>query len=255
MSYCSQAGNTARTYIMNYRDVPHKNPRAGAELPAFVVSEYDDGDLLLYSHGGFDIWCVYHAVKLDETDEGSDSVISNEHYPLKLDTINVKEMTGTKTDFTGSLVDYAFVDFDFDAPEDIDYMQDIRNLAEKYGRDRIWSSFLELYECIPQKRGVAITRKMTDKVIEIASQYPNEPDLRLTLDCLLCAMIAENNRLKRYGSRFDTKLGKKIKALGVYQAIYETDLTIRQVADYSKYKKWEWISEECRIRGINTPDM
>ena len=47
-------------------------------------------------------------------------------------------------------------------------------------------------------------------------------------------MIAENNRLKNYGSKFDTRLGKKIIALGVYQAIFEIDLTIRQVEDYSK---------------------
>lgn len=96
---------------------------------------------------------------------------------------------------------------------------------------------------------------MTEKVVEIASQYPEEKNLRMTLDCLLCAMIAENNRLKKYGSKYDTKLGKKIKALGVYQAIYETDMTIRQVADYSKSKGWRWISEECARRGIDTPNM
>lgn len=238
---------------MNYRDIPHKNPEPGVEMPAFVVSEYEEGDLLLYSHGSFDIWCVYHAVRLD--DDVEPSISAEFDYPLKLDTISVKEMTGTKTDFTGSFVQYAVIDFDFDAPEDVDYMQDIRDLAETYGKDRVWNSFMELYECIPQQRGVGITRMMTQKVKDIASQYPDEPDLRLTLDCLLCAMIAEGNRLRKYGSQFDTKLGKKIKALGVYQAIYETDMSIRQVADYSKGKSWRWISEECRKRGIETPDM
>ena len=147
------------------------------------------------------------------------------------------------------------IDFDFDAPEDIDYMQDIRDLAAKYGQDRVWESFLALYESIPQEHGVNLTRAMTEKVVEIASQFPEEENLRMTLDCLLCAMIAENNRLKKYGSKYDTKLGKKIKALGVYQAIYETDMTIRQVADYSKSKGWRWISEECAKRGIDTPNM
>ncbi|MDM8288887.1 hypothetical protein QUW41_06165 [Slackia piriformis] len=238
---------------MNYRDMPHKSPEPGVELPAFVVSKYDDGGLLLYSHGGFDIWCVYHAIKLDEGVDRSET--AGVDYPLKLDAISVKEMTGTKTDFTGSFIEYAVVDFGFDAPEDVDYMQEIRDLAATYGKDRVWNSFMELYSCIPQQRGVGITRAMTEKVIEIASQYPAAPNLRRTLDCLLCAMIAENNRLKKYGSQFDTKLGKKIKALGVYQAIYETDMTIRQVADFSKGKNWRWISEECRKRGIDTPDM
>lgn len=150
---------------------------------------------------------MYHAVKLEE-DNIRPAKLDND-YPLKLDTISVKKMTGTKTDFMGSLVEYAFVDFEFGAPEDIDYMQDIRNLAAKYGHDRIWNSFLKLYECIPQKRDITITREMTEKVIDIASQYPDESDLRLTLDCLLCAMIAENNRLRKYESKFGTKLGKK----------------------------------------------
>ncbi len=29
---------------MHYRDMPHRNPKPEAELPAFVVSEYGDGD-------------------------------------------------------------------------------------------------------------------------------------------------------------------------------------------------------------------
>lgn len=133
---------------MNYRDIPHKSPEPGAEMPAFVVSEYDEGDLLLYSHGSFDIWCVYHAVKLGDDDP---SETPESDYPLKLDTISVKEMTGAKTDFTGSFVQYAVIDFGFDAPEDVDYMQAIRDLATTYGQDRVWGSFMELYECSPSK--------------------------------------------------------------------------------------------------------
>ena len=65
----------------------------------------------------------------------------NLDYPLELDKVAVKEMTGTKTDFTGSFVEYAIVDFDFDAPEDVDNMQDIRELAAKYGKNRVWVLF------------------------------------------------------------------------------------------------------------------
>lgn len=238
---------------MRYREMPHQSPVLGAELPAFIIAEYDEGDLLLYSHGAFDIWCVYYAMRLKEDAKQQGDKINK--YPLALDTVEVQEMTGTKTDFKGSIVEYAFIKFDFDAPEDVDYMLHMRTLASKYGKDRVWKSFLELYDCIPQERGVSITRDMTKKVLEIAAQYPDEPELRKTLDCLLCAMIAENNRLRKYGSPYDTKLGKKLKALGVYQAIYETNMSMRQVADYSKYKGWRWISNECRKRGITTPDM
>ena len=46
---------------MKYRDISHSRPAPGAKLPAFIVSVYENGDVLLYSHGGFDIWCVYLA--------------------------------------------------------------------------------------------------------------------------------------------------------------------------------------------------
>ena len=245
---------------MRYRDFSHRAPEPGAELPAFIVSEYDDGDFLLYSHGGFDIWCVYHAVQLNG---GAGRVnAADDAYPLRLDTIRIEEITGTQTDFKGSFLPSAVIEYEstpelysFDAPEDTDYMQDVRNLAFKYGQDRVWNSFLTLYESIPQQRGIKIKRSMTETVKEIAAGYPEEAKLRFTLDCLLCAMIAENNRLRKYGSKYDTRLGKKVKALGVYQAIYETGMSIRQVADYSKYKGWRWISAECRKRGILTPDL
>lgn len=240
-------------FSVNYRDFQHKSPEPGATLPAFVVSEYDDGELLLYSHGTFDIWCVYQAVKLTDGDE--DLEPEGDVYPLKLDAIAVEKMGDAKTKFTGRFTDYAVIDFDFKAPEDVDYMQDIRDLAQRRGQDEIWASFMELYETIPQERGVGLAREMLEKSAEISSRYPEEKGMRQLFDCLLCAMITENNRLKKYGSPYDTKLGKKLKALGVYQAIYETDMPIRDVADFSKEKGWMWISEECRKRGINTPNM
>lgn len=234
---------------MFYRDYPHRRPTIGAELPAFIVSEYEGGDVLLYSHGGFDVWCVYHAVSLQGTDGPGSGKRAT---PLRLDKIRVEKSMGGATSFQGSFFEYAVVPFSFSAPEDVDYLQDIRELAEKYGKERVWDSFLELYESIPQERGVSISKEMTEISSRISDEYPGEPKAHLMFDCLLCAMIAENNRLRKYGSTFDTKLGKKVKALGVYQAIFEEELSIRQVADYSKGKKWRWIEQECLKRGIRT---
>ena len=78
---------------VKYRDIPHKTPAPGVELPAFIVSEYDGGDMLLYSHGGFDIWCVYHAVQ--QSGGFRRARTRGAVYPLKLDRIKVEEMTGT----------------------------------------------------------------------------------------------------------------------------------------------------------------
>ena len=234
---------------MRYRDIRHTRPEPGAILPAFIVSVYQNGDMLLYSHGGFDIWCVYLATPSQSYDA------PNEPYPFILDNIEIEQMTGTVTDFKGSFLQCATASFDFDAPEDVDYLQDMRDLGSKYGKDAAWSTFLDLYNCIPQEREISINREMIKTIERLEQKYPTEKNLRFTLDCLLCAMVAENNRLRRYGSKYDTKLGKKVKALGVYQAIFEDNLSIRQVADYSKGMPWHRISEECSKRGLRTPDM
>ena len=252
-TFCALGRLRKEMTAVNYRDIPYIEPRPGVELPAFVVSEYGDGSLLLYSHGDFDIMCVYRAVRLDDVFDASSSRV--DEHPFRRDEIVVKKLLGSKTRFSGSFVEYGFVDYSFSAPGDAFYMRRIRELARKYGKDRVWDSFWELYESIPQKRDIQITKEMTEKVEKIASQYPRESDLHLILECLLCAMIAENNRLKKYGSRYDTKLGKKIKALGVFQAIYETDMSIREVVDFSDNADWRWISGECYKRGILTPDM
>lgn len=254
---------------MDYREMPHMRPTARAILPAFIVSQYTDGSLLLYSHGGFDIWCVYHAMPIGGRIV-EQPVVGDSLYPFRLCRISIDRMRGRVTDFEGNFSSVESIEyksnaiskridlkqkFSFDAPEDVDYLQSIRNLARAYGQDNVWKSFLTLYEAIPQKRGVPIQRNMTDAVMSIVSDYPRENGLRLTLDCLLCAMIAENNRLRKYGSKFDTRVGKKVKALGVYQAIYETGLTVRQVANFSKGQRWNWISNECAKRGILTSNL
>lgn len=68
-------------------------------------------------------------------------------------------------------------------------------------------------------------------------------------------MIAENNCLRKYSSSYNTKLGKKVKALEIYQAIFELKLSIRQVGDYSKNQPAGWISNECTKRVINISNM
>ena len=238
----------------SYSSISRVEPGDGAKLPAYLVSRYDDGGCLLFSHGKIDIWCVYHGKETNP--DGAEP--TGEVYPLEQKDIVVDKMqkggTRPKLGFLGNFADQGSTMLTFEAPEDVDYLQSLRDLANKYGKVRAWNTFWELYECIPQKRDVLVSEAMTNIVASLASQYPDEPDLRFTLDCLLCAMIAENNRLKKYGSPYDTRLGKKLKALAAYQAIYE-DLSIREIADFSKNKGWQWISRECSKRGINTPNM
>ena len=56
------------------------------------------------------------------------------------------------------------------------------------------------------------------------------------------AMIAEENKA-------NTKLGKKIKRLGVHQILIE-NITPNISANYSKGMKWREIEKECKERGF-----
>jgi hypothetical protein len=55
-------------------------------------------------------------------------------------------------------------------------------------------------------------------------------------------MVAEENKT-------NTKLGKKIKRLGVHQILIE-NMKPEIAANFSKGMKWQEISNECKIRGF-----
>ncbi|WP_287129575.1 DUF7004 family protein [Candidatus Cyanaurora vandensis] len=55
-------------------------------------------------------------------------------------------------------------------------------------------------------------------------------------------MVAEENK------KF-TKLGKRVKHLGVYQILIE-GMPAHQAANFSKGKKWREIATDCKNRGF-----
>lgn len=98
---------------------------------------------------------------------------------------------------------------------------------------------------------MSISRKMTKTAAAIAGEYPQEPNFRFTLDCLLCAMIAENNRTTPYRAI----LGKKVKALGVHQTIFDDEMSLEEIANYSKGVGWRDLDAECKRRHIITKNL
>lgn len=222
--------------------------------PAFVCSAYDNGRLMLYSHGKFDIWCVYEAAPL-----GNSSKIFIPPNPLNVFHIN--RNSGSASIFTGSFLEDPNCYYEFKSPKDVDYFGVLRKLARAYGADEVWETFNALYESIPQELGVKITREMMTLSSRLADKYPGFSGLRETFDCLLMVMIAENNRdgspdkgyySKDCKSPYTTKIGKMVKALGVFQTLM-TDMPLRDIADYSKNKRADWIKNQCEKVGIMTP--
>lgn len=240
-----------------YRQNKYDDYAESLVKPAFVSSSYDDGKLMLYSHGGFDIWCVYEARPCDKS-----SALFNSPFVLKLFRLKRDQINGMS--FKGSFLEDPDPDcvFDFESPKDVDYFGVLRELSRFYGPDEVWGTFTNLYESVPQVLGVGITKEMLELSKQLAEKYPDFSNLRETFDCLLLAMIAENNRdgdpSKGYyksdrKKHYTARVGKLVKALGVYQTLYSPEMTLWEIAKYSTGKRASWIKEECEKVGIMTP--
>lgn len=124
-------------------------------------------------------------------------------------------------------------------PLDRDYFSDIKDLSHKYGIDALYSAYVYVYNN---------TGKEVDdsglKAAEQASLDFGEDQLRLhkIFTILYMAMIAEEN--KRY-----TKLGKRIKRLGIYKLLYE-NASVDDAANFMRGMGWKDIDALCRERGF-----
>ena len=125
------------------------------------------------------------------------------------------------------------------APLDTEYFQFIHELASKYGTIAVYNSFKKLYN-IAEK-------ELHPKAIEIIDGACQRfPDMylqsQLYFSVLYLAMVAEENYP-------NTKLGKRLKRLGIYQFLFE-EMTVEEAANWSRGKPWRVISDECEERGF-----
>ena len=124
-------------------------------------------------------------------------------------------------------------------PLDVHYFTRLYELKEIYGGSNIYNDFVYIYELVTKKLESAILKNIT----HISQKYKDDitrVDKIFTI--LYMAMIAEENKA-------NTKLGKKIKRLGVHQILIE-NLTPKVSANYSKGMKWREIEKECMERGF-----
>ena len=125
------------------------------------------------------------------------------------------------------------------APLDTEYFQFIHELASNFGTIKVYNSFKRLY---------AIAElEVVSNAIEIIDEQANRYD-DFELRCqkyfsiIYLAMVAEQNYP-------NTKLGKRLKRLGIYQLLFE-GMTVEEAANWSRGKPWKEISEECKSRGF-----
>ncbi|KPU43872.1 hypothetical protein OXPF_25770 [Oxobacter pfennigii] len=125
-------------------------------------------------------------------------------------------------------------------PRDTDYFQTIKDLAAKYGIDRVYSDYVSIYNVT----GGQVEKKVLQQITQIAGRYLPEDVLAVDIlfSILYMAMIAEERKA-------NTRLGRRIKRLGIHYLLYE-DATISHAANFMRGMNWRQISALCHERGF-----
>ncbi|MBK1442200.1 hypothetical protein JHJ32_19545 [Parapedobacter sp. ISTM3] len=125
------------------------------------------------------------------------------------------------------------------APLDREYFSILLAWARKYGADRVYNDFVSIYNR---------TSNQLDPVClmlikKLAARYGEDSEeVELWFTVLYYGMIAEENKR-------NTKLGKRIKRLGIYQLFYE-GLDPAIAADFSKGKTWKQLDKLMLAYGF-----
>jgi hypothetical protein len=132
------------------------------------------------------------------------------------------------------------------APLDTEYFTQLVNYAGIYHAQKIYEDFKTLYEHVRSTKSV--NAHGHSLILNISNQYQNTVDDALEIEILFtilyAAMVAEEKKAF-------TKLGAKIKRLGVHQILLDTPpLHVNLAANFSKGKGWRDINNECKLRGF-----
>lgn len=125
------------------------------------------------------------------------------------------------------------------APKDTDYFRKLKELSQKYGAMRLYSDYVNLYNMTGKELEDYKLKFITD----MASAYGKDSlAVDVIFSILYVAMISEEKVTY-------TKLGKRIKRLGVHLLLLE-DAPVGYAANIMRGKKWYEIDADCRERGF-----
>lgn len=124
-------------------------------------------------------------------------------------------------------------------PLDTDYFRFLQNQSQTYGKQKIYEDFISLYNLTQKQIQPSVLGH-----IEYIAQYYGELQLEFEkiFTILYMAMIAEENKAR-------TKLGKRIKRLGIHRLLIEND-TAQSAANFMRGMNWRQIDALCKERGF-----
>lgn len=125
------------------------------------------------------------------------------------------------------------------APHDTEYFSDLKLLAETVGTDKVYEDFVKVYNMT----GKTLEQSVLDEISLLSREYGTKSGMAdVTFTILYATMIAEEN--KEY-----TKLGKRIKRLGVHMILKE-QMSISEAANFTKGMRWRDIDRICNERNF-----
>lgn len=124
-------------------------------------------------------------------------------------------------------------------PLDTDYFSVMQATGEKYGVELVWADLMRIFSAVGKKPREDVLQGISD----VSAKYaPDDVEFDIAATSIYLGMIAEENKA-------NTKLGKRIKLLGLHQVLRE-NLSVAHAANSSRNKGWREIDEECRRRGF-----
>lgn len=124
-----------------------------------------------------------------------------------------------------------------EAPLDKDYFTWLLNLSKSYGVEFVYEDFLTVYNS---------TQYMEDeeKIYEICCDIDKHYDEDTVHWWLIYVFTMYAEEMKA-----NTKLGKRIKHLAVYNILFE-DYEVNRAANYMRGKSWRYLDKLMKERGI-----
>ena len=125
------------------------------------------------------------------------------------------------------------------APRDAEYFAILETLGAKHGYQKIYDDFVKVYRAT----GKLVERSTLGLIATLALDYDSDAEeIEIWFTVIYAGMIAEENK------EF-TKLGKRLKRLGMYQTLIER-LGAEVAANFSRGKQWRELDKIMLEKGF-----
>lgn len=124
-------------------------------------------------------------------------------------------------------------------PRDVDYFNELKSFAGVYGIQKVYDDYVRVYDMT----GASVDRDVLNSISTIANSYGKDAlQIDVIFSILYMGMIAEERKA-------NTKLGKRIKRLGVYVLLIE-GRNVSDAANFMRGMEWRDIDRLCQERGF-----